>query len=256
MNRKPLVMGILNATPDSFYDGGRYDNLEQRGLQLIADGADWIDIGGESTRPGAESISVEEECKRVLPVIAALRGKVPLSIDTSKPEVARRAALAGATILNDVRGLSSPGMIDVTAHFETTIVMHSRGTPKTMTSLTKYENLIEEVISSLCESAKKAKSPRVWIDPGIGFAKTPQQSLMLLKNTSKFVDTGYPVLLGASRKSFIGHTIGRIDSEDRLAGSLAAVAAGFYSGATAFRVHDVRETTDLIRLLWEISQTR
>ena len=177
MPTKPIIMGIINATPDSFYDGGQYKDLIQRGLQLINDGADWLDIGGESTRPNAQPVSIDEEINRVIPLIEALHDKIPISIDTTKPEVARVAAQSGANILNDVRGLQDAEMISASALFQTTIVMHSRGTPKTMMSFTQYESLITEITNSLCKSASMALSENVWIDPGIGFAKTAKQSI-------------------------------------------------------------------------------
>jgi len=251
----PLVVGIVTCTPDSFYDGGRHDTAQRavaHGRRLISEGADWLDIGGESTRPNAPAVSVDEECGRVLDVIMALAGAAPVSIDTTKPTVARRAADAGATILNDVRGLSDPGMAEVSALFEATIVMHSRGTPRTMRSLTDYGDLITEVCGGLLESAARARSPQVWIDPGIGFAKTAAQSLALLRHTRALVSTGYPVLIGASRKSFIGHTLDLPDAGDRLPGSLAAVAATYARGARAFRVHDVAATRQLLDLLCAI----
>jgi dihydropteroate synthase len=252
-HRDPLVVGIVNATPDSFYDGGKYDPVAHA-QALVDEGADWLDVGGESTRPGASPVSALEEWDRVAPVFEAMRGRVRLSIDTTKPEVAEHAAAAGATVLNDVRGLEEPAMVEVSRRFETTIVMHSRGTPETMGQLTDYADIVREVRDWLVERAARAQSPSVLIDPGIGFAKTAEQSLKLLQGTAVLVETGLDVLIGASRKSFIGRALGRPSPEDRLPGSLGAVAAAYHRGAMAFRVHDVRATKELLRMLQAIGR--
>ena len=252
-------MGIVNATPDSFFDGGRYpdqDLLFARCKALMNMGADWIDIGGESTRPGAQLISAQEECDRVLPLIEAIAPiakakNIAISIDTTKAQVAQQASSAGATILNDVRGLQDDDMAEVSSLFSKTIVMHSRGRPQTMNQLCNYEHLIEEITEELIKGANRALSKEVWLDPGIGFAKTAQQSLTLLQHTNKLCSLGFPILIGASRKSFIGSTLG-CPKEERLAGSLAAVAASYHRGAQAWRVHDVLETRQLLDLLWSI----
>jgi len=246
-------VGIVNVTPDSFYDGGRHEDPIQHALRLIDEGADWLDIGGESTRPGAQAVSAEEECARVLPIITALKGSIPLSIDTHKPAVARRALAAGATILNDVTGLADPEMVAISSDAQTTIVMHSRGTPETMGQLVDYDNVVRDVTRWLIERAGLARSETVWIDPGIGFAKTAAQSLSLLRNTAALVATGFPVLIGASRKSFIGQTLNLPNAEDRLHGSLAAAAAGWHGGAQAFRVHDVAATREALDLLHAVN---
>ncbi|MGB0638630.1 MAG: dihydropteroate synthase [Myxococcota bacterium] len=245
----PIVMGIVNVTPDSFHDGGKYGDGIQHAEALIAAGADWLDVGGESTRPGAMAVDIDTEWKRVQPVIEAFGHQLPVSIDTSKPEVAARALKAGARIINDVTGLSNPEMAAVTADAETTIVMHMRGTPKSMGSLTTYDDLIDDITTWLCERAQLAQSNSVWIDPGIGFAKTADQSLRLLRHIDRVVNTGFPVLIGASRKSFIGKTLSIEDTQNRLTGSLAAVACAWYRGAQAFRVHDVSETRQLLDLM-------
>ncbi len=252
---RPIVMGVLNATPDSFYDGGRWGGLEAlvaRGEKMVSDGADWLDIGGESTRPGAPAVDAEEEWRRVGPLLEALAGLAPLSIDTTKAEVARRSIGAGATILNDVRGLDDPELAAVSGDFWATVVMHSRGTPETMGGLTEYGDLVADVRDQLLERAARARSERVILDPGIGFAKTAAQSLALLGGTRALADTGLPVLIGASRKSFIGRTLGLERAEDRLSGSLAAAAAAYHGGAVAFRVHDVAEHRQLLDLLHAI----
>ena len=155
---RPLVVGIVNVTPDSFYDGGRHEDPIQHALRLIDEGADWLDIGGESTRPGAQAVSAEEECARVLPIITALKGSIPLSIDTHKPAVARRALAAGATILNDVTGLADPEMVAISSDAQTTIVMHSRGTPETMGQLVDYDNVVRDVTRWLIERAGLARA--------------------------------------------------------------------------------------------------
>ena len=249
---RPLVVGVLNATPDSFHDGGAYDDLFSHGLRLVEEGADWLDIGGESTRPGAADVCEQEEMDRVCPLIEKLAGSCPISIDTSKPAVAAAARSAGAEILNDVTGLRDPEMARVSAGFQKTIVMHSRGTPRTMSGLNSYSDLIKEIRNELLKSAARARSPEVWVDPGIGFAKDANQSLSLLKHGGAFTDLGYPLLIGASRKSFIGQSLGRPDTGDRLYGSLAAVSAGYQFGARAFRVHDVQATRDVVDLLFAI----
>jgi len=251
---KPLVVGIVNTTPDSFFDGGRdADHAIAHAQRLVSEGADWLDIGGESTRPGALAIDADQEWKRVRPVIEAMAGVVPLSIDTTKPSVARRAAAAGATILNDVQGLENPEMICISELFENTIVMHGRGNPRTMLSMTQYEDLVLNVRDHLLARAALARSPSVWIDPGIGFAKTAEQSLSLLKHLHVFTETNIPVLIGASRKSFIGKTLDLPHPERRLWGSMAAAAASVQGGAAALRVHDVEPTRHVVDLLWAIN---
>ena len=242
----------LTVTPDSFYDGGRHTDPVAAGLRLLEEGADWIDVGGESTRPGAPPVSAEEEAARVLPVIRGLRGAGTISIDTSKPAVAAAALAAGASVLNDVTGLSDPELAAISADFDATVVMHTRGTPATMGRLTDYADVVAEVRDALVAAALRARSPQVYLDPGIGFAKTAAQSLLVLRHVDVLAATGYPVLVGASRKSFIGATLGLPDPADRLPGSLAAVAAAYHGGAGAFRVHDVLATRQLLDLLHAI----
>jgi len=254
--RRPLVVGILNATPDSFFDGDKHSDLIAHGERLIAQGADWLDVGGESTRPGAPAVDVEAECARILPIISALRDLVPISVDTTKARVAARALQAGARIINDVTGLSDPDMPAVTADAQATIVMHMRGTPQTMGELTEYADVVAEVTTWLVERAALARSRQVWIDPGIGFAKTAAQSLALLAGTDHLVATGLPVLVGASRKSFIGQILKLPDPDQRLSGSLAAAAAAWSRGADALRVHDVGETRELLDLLHAVDGAR
>ncbi len=248
----PIVLGIVNVTPDSFSDGGDHGDGVAHAVSLLEAGADWIDVGGESTRPGAAPVDADTEWSRVRPVIEALGDEVTISIDTSKASVAAKALRAGASIINDVTGLSDPEMAAVTADADQTILMHMRGTPETMRSLTDYGDLVEEVASWLVERAALVRSEGVWIDPGIGFAKNAPQSLALLAHTERLVSTGLPVLIGASRKSFIGQTVASDGPKDRLGGSLAAVAATWAEGAQAFRVHDVGHTRQLLDLLYAI----
>jgi len=254
---RPIVVGVLNCTPDSFFDGGVRPSLDRQladAMAMLQAGADWIDVGGESTRPGATPVDAHEECRRVLPVIRALAPLTTVCIDTTKASVAARALAAGATIINDVTGLRDPEMAAVSADAAATVVMHMRGTPETMRGLTDYQHLIVEVRDALLAAAERARSPEVWLDPGIGFAKSAPQSLSLLKHTEALVATGLPVYIGASRKSFIGHTLGLDSPADRLPGSLAAVAAAFQRGARAFRVHDVAETRQLLDLMWAVER--
>ncbi len=256
---RALVVGILNVTPDSFSDGGRHAALDAavaRARQMVEQGADWIDVGGESTRPGAPPVDAEEECRRVLPVIAAIADLAPISIDTQKAVVAAAALRAGATIINDVSGLDDVDMAAVSADARATVVMHMRGTPRTMASQTEYAALVNDVRTHLLDRAARARSPQVWLDPGIGFAKTAAQSLALLRALPALVDTGYPVLVGASRKSFIGRTLGQPDPGQRLAGSLAAAGWSWLHGARALRVHDVAETRQHLDMLAAIAAAR
>lgn len=245
----PIICGIVNATPDSFFDGGKYRNLLDHAKRLIDSGANWIDIGGESTRPGAELVEVQEEMDRVLPLIEELSQLVPVSIDTTKGSVARAANKAGATIINDVRGFQDKEMQEASKLFDVGIVMHSKGRPQTMQSLAEYDNIVAEVGSWLLEQAKKCHAKNVWLDPGIGFAKKLKHNQALLQNLNSLGNLGYPIMLGTSRKSFIGQVLNQPKADDRLVGSLATVAAGWYSGVQAFRVHDVQETKDLLTML-------
>ena len=256
-NQRPLVVGILNCTPDSFHDGGRFTTLDtqvRQAYEMLEQGADWIDIGGESTRPGAPPVTEAEELARVLPVIRALGPDVPISIDTSKPNVARQAVQFGARMLNDVTGLELSEMAAISADVEAMVVMHSRGTPQNMSTLNQYQDLCTEISQWLVERAQRSKSQQTFIDPGIGFAKNQRQSLFLLQQTQQFVATGYPVYIGASRKSFIGHTLRLPQSESRLSGSLAAACVAFERGAAAFRVHDVAPTRQALDLAFAVQQ--
>ncbi|WP_224962405.1 dihydropteroate synthase [Geomonas subterranea] len=253
---RPQIMGILNVTPDSFSDGGRFFPLEaavERALELEREGADIIDIGGESTRPNAPAVTLQEELDRVLPVIEALRGRiaVPISIDTYKAGVARAACAAGAEIVNDVTGLMfDPEMAAVVAGADAgVVVMHTRGMPDTMQKETGYDDLIADVKDYLQRSIALATSAglpveRIAIDPGLGFGKSVQGNLELIKRLEEFLPLGRPILMGPSRKSFIGAITGR-DGVERVFGTAAAVAMSIVHGATIVRVHDVAAMRDV-----------
>ena len=252
MRVKPQIIGILNVTPDSFFDGGAYLSLQkaiEHGHQLLKEGADVLDIGGESTRPGAQSVSIEEECARVIGVIQALHSHATISIDTSKPKVARAALEAGATILNDVQGLQNPEMMEISQDFDEVVIMHSRGTPQNMTSLTQYEDVVDNLIHFFATQITRCPCKKIWVDPGIGFAKNAEQSCTILRSLPRFHSLGHPLYIGASRKSFIKHALALAPEEDRLAGSLAAIAVGYQHGVAAFRVHDVAQTKQFLDML-------
>lgn len=262
--RRPLVMGILNVTPDSFSDGGRHHALEfalEGAERMIRDGADIIDIGGESTRPGSPSVPVEEELRRVMPVIYALRELgVPLSIDTCKPAVMREAIIAGADMINDINGFRAPGALEAVRASDVGLcVMHMQGTPQDMQAHPGYADVIGEVITFLRErvnalTAAGIAGERVTIDPGFGFGKTVEHNYALLRSISKMQkELGLPVLAGLSRKSMIGAVTGR-PVEQRLAGSLAGALAAVAQGARIVRVHDVAETVDALKV-WQAATT-
>ena len=256
----PLVMGVVNVTPDSFSDGGRLASLEAalaHALALDADGADILDIGGESTRPGAEPVSVAEEIERTLPLVTALRPRTArrLSIDTCKPEVAEAAVRAGADIWNDVTALGAPGAADLAAELGCGVVlMHMQGEPRTMQAAPHYDDVLVEVCAFLEARAEAAVAAgvareRIWLDPGIGFGKTLEHNLALLSGLPALVGLGFPVLLGASRKRFIAAIgPGGEDPGDRLGGSLAAALAGGRAGVAAVRVHDVAQTVQALEV--------
>lgn len=257
---KTHVMGILNVTPDSFSDGGRFDSLEgalAQATAMVHQGADILDIGGESTRPGSQPVSEAEEQHRVVPVIRALRAnrlfdKTPISVDTMKASVARTAIEAGADFVNDVSGgMADPAMLAVVAALGCPIVlMHRRGTPNTMQQMTDYEDVVAEVRDRLAELVNQAVAAGVSrdlmaIDPGIGFAKTAMQNLPLLRELRSFHTLGCPVLVGVSRKSFLGKILDRPDPKDRLWGTAAACTVAISGGADILRVHDVAEMADV-----------
>lgn len=243
-------MGILNVTPDSFSDGGRFAHLDQaveQAYRLVEEGASILDIGGESTRPGAQPVSEEEELHRVLPVIEALAGRLEarLSIDTYKPGVAEACLRAGAGMINDVTGLRDARMASVAAaHGAAVVIMHMRGTPATMNQETAYTDVVAEVKEFLGRQAAAARAigvDEIILDPGIGFAKTAPQSFELLRRLGELCDLGCPLLIGPSRKSFLGTLPGMEDPGSRLEGTLAASVIGVMQGASIVRVHDVRE---------------
>ena len=253
------IMGILNLTPDSFSDGGRFNVPERaiaQALQMQADGAAIIDVGGESTRPGAAEVSVEEELARVIPVIEALAPvlDVPISIDTSKPEVMHAAATAGVGMINDVYALRRPGALEAAAESGLPVcLMHMQGEPRTMQQQPHYEDVVEEVGHFLrqqvarCEAAGIARG-RIVLDPGFGFGKTLEHNLHLLKHLDLLQVDGLPLLAGLSRKSMIGAVIDR-PVEQRLYGSIAVACLAAWQGAAIIRVHDVRESVDAIRMV-------
>jgi len=253
------VMGILNVTPDSFSDGGRYFDAEaafRHGLDLVDMGADLVDIGGESTRPGSDPVSAEEEWRRVGPVIRGLAGKVPvpLSIDTMKPAVASNAIEAGASIVNDVSGLRDPSMVRLVAKSRAGVVaMHMLGNPKTMQEHPAYADVVGEVRSFLTKRIRILEdagvaSEAIAVDPGVGFGKTPDHNLALLRHLDQIAALGHPVVVGVSRKSFL-ERLGGGATGDRLSGSIAAAAFAVTKGAHVVRVHDVRETVRAVRVV-------
>ncbi len=250
-HRGPRILGIVNVTPDSFSDGGRFldpGRAVQHGLSLVAEGADGLDVGGESTRPGAEPVSEDAEISRVVPVIAALRRALPsgwLSVDTRHAVVAEAALDAGADTVNDVSGLADPAMLPTVArHGAGLVVMHMRGVPATMQSDTRYDDLVGEVAGFLAERAAAARAAgvrRLWVDPGLGFGKAFDDNSTLIRAVSRLREIA-PVLIGASRKRFIGEIIGEPDASARVFGSIGAALAASLAGADVLRVHDVLAT--------------
>lgn len=252
LRERTLIMGILNVTTDSFSDGGLYADLDKavaRAVQMIGDGADVIDVGGESTRPGSEPVSVNEEIKRVVPVIKAISEKlnIPISIDTYKPLVASAAIEAGACIINDITGFAEQEMRELAAEKKIpSIIMHIKGTPKTMQVNPVYDNLISEISSYLRERAGMLEEDGlppeyIIIDPGIGFGKTVEHNLEIIRNLADFKSLGYPILIGPSRKAFIGQAIGGLPSSERIEGTSAVAALSIANGAKILRVHDVKQ---------------
>ncbi len=261
---RPRIMGILNVTPDSFSDGGRFDRLDaalRHAEAMCAAGADIIDIGGESTRPGAAPVSEAEELERVIPVIEAIRRdlEVPISIDTSKPAVMRAAVAAGATLINDVNALRAPGALEAAVEAGVPVcLMHMQGEPRTMQQAPHYDDVVAEVRDFLlarAEACVAAGIPRhaILLDPGFGFGKTLAHNLALLRELPALTATGYPVLVGISRKSMLGRLTGR-EVDQRLAAGLAAAVLALEGGARILRVHDVPETRDALRV-WEAVRT-
>ncbi len=242
-------MGVLNVTPDSFSDGGDFFDAEKavaHAKQMILDGADIIDIGGESSRPGSDPVSAEEELQRVLPVIKQLRAAsdIFISIDTYKPEVARACLEAGVNMVNDISGLADDEVAAVVAEYDVpVIIMHMRGMPKTMQEQPVYKNVVEEIKQFFSERIEKARAfgiKEIILDPGIGFGKTLEHNLLILKNLSQFLEFGYPLLVGTSRKSFIGKITGQ-NVDNRIEGTIASGTAAILYGARIIRVHDIKE---------------
>ena len=261
-----IVMGVLNVTPDSFSDGGLFFDSEkaiEHGLKMVADGAAIIDIGGESTRPGSASVSTEQQIERVVPVIEALCEKtdVPISIDTYNVEVAGAALEAGAAMINDITALNNEQMAELAAELEVPVVlMHMQGSPATMQVEPKYEDVVGEVLEFLLSRAKRAEhygipKERIFIDSGIGFGKTLEHNLLLLKNIDRFVSAGHRVLVGTSRKSFLGKIIGRENPGQRIFGTAATVALCAEAGVSIVRVHDVAEMVDVIKVANSIAKS-
>jgi len=264
---RTLVMGIINVTPDSFADGGRFyskDRAIEHGLTMARDGADIIDVGGESTRPFSEAVSADQELERVLPVIEGLSGEVdvPISIDTTKAEVARAALAAGAGLLNDVSAFRfDADMAKLAAESGVPVVlMHMKGKPRDMQEAPEYKDLIGEIILFLQDAVKRAveagvRREQILIDPGIGFGKTFDHNLQIIRELDRFSILGRPVVLGCSRKAFIGHILGK-EPDHRDAGTLGAVVAGVMKGAHVVRVHNVSMTVDSVRIVDAVRRGR
>jgi dihydropteroate synthase len=259
VNLNSKVMGVINVTPDSFSDGGKFIEIKHavdHALELIKQGADVIDIGGESTRPGADVVDIDEEIKRVVPVIEQLRNLNPeiiISIDTSKSKVMQAAIQAGANFINDVNALQQEGCVEVVAKSNLPVcLMHKQGKPKTMQNQPQYFNVLSEVQQFFkarithCLSAG-IKSKNIILDPGIGFGKTLEHNLTLLKNIKQLKSLGYPILIGVSRKSMIGEIL-NAEVDDRLYGSLAIAQFSYTQGADYLRVHDVKATVDVLKV--------
>lgn len=260
---QPQIMGILNVTPDSFSDGGKHhqkDQAVQHALQMIEDGAKIIDIGGESTRPNASPVALEEELRRVIPVVEALSNyDVIISIDTSQPEVMRAAVQAGAHIWNDVRALTRPQALETAAELNIPVVlMHIRGEPTNMNQFDQYQDVTEDVIQELQQRLDQAiaigvKPENIIIDPGFGFAKNAQQNFQLLNEFWKLNRMGYPILSGLSRKRFIGEALNGVPAQERAVGSVIGHLFSIQQGASIVRAHDVKATSDAIKV-WNMMQ--
>ena len=267
---RPVIMGILNVTPDSFSDGGKFSGLDAAMRQvelMVSEGVDIIDIGGESTRPGSDPVAAGEQIQRVVPVIEAIRecvsGDILISIDTTLSEVAKAALTAGANIINDVSGgRADPAILTLAAKTGVPIIlMHSEGTPKTMQDNPHYDNVVQDVLDALHESINAAlkagvKKEAIAIDPGIGFAKRKQDNLDLLAHLDKLVATGFPVLLGTSRKRFMGAICDVSEPSELVTATAVTTALGVMAGVQMFRVHDVKENRQAVDVAWAIKQSR
>lgn len=263
IDKTPLIMGILNTTPDSFSDGGKYNSYLKAidyAFKMEDDGADIIDIGGESTRPGAKSVNSEQELKRVIPVIEGIRKKsnITISIDTYKSDVADKAILAGANIINDISGLRyDEQMVHIASKSQVpVIVMHMLGNPQNMQSNPSYINLIQELIYFFEErvdvlTSSGVKKNNIILDPGIGFGKTIDHNFTIIRELNRIVCMGFPVLVGPSRKSFIGNML-NLPTEDRIEGTIAAVTAAIINGSRMVRVHDVKEVLRAVKITEKI----
>ena len=270
MSPDPLIMGVLNVTPDSFSDGGLFLDPEvatQEALRMVAAGADLIDVGGESTRPGADPVDGPEQIRRVVPAIrrlrAALPNDFPISVDTTRAEVADAALAVGADLVNDVSaGRDDPGMFACVAeHAVPIVLMHMQGTPKTMQDRPHYGDVVQEVIDFLVGRAVVAEgtgiaAERIWLDPGIGFGKRKEDNLRLIAELDRLVATGFPVLLGTSRKRFMGAVCGEQRPSGLVAATVATTAIGVLSGVRMFRVHDIRENRQAADVAAAIRQAR
>lgn len=260
----PLVMGILNVTPDSFSDGGQFISqrlMEERVVSMVEEGVDIIDVGGESTRPGAAIVSLDVELDRVLPVIewVSQRFDVPVSIDTYKTQVMNDAIQAGAAIVNDVNALQSEGAVECVAHAGVSVcLMHKKGNPESMQESPSYKNVVEEVKSFLLQRAKVCEKAgitknKIILDPGFGFGKTLEHNVRLFAEISEFVELGYPILAGVSRKRMIGEILEGVGMDGRLHGSVAAAILAGIKGAEIVRVHDVRPTVDSFKVIGHLN---
>lgn len=259
------MMGIINVTPDSFSDGGRYLSTEaavRHGLELAAQGADILDVGGESTRPGSVPPSVQEEVDRVIPVVEALKAEVnlPISVDTSRSEVIKLSATAGAAMINDVRALQAPGALGAVVQTGQAIcLMHMQGTPRNMQSSPQYSDVVKEVSEFLSARTQACidsgiPSNKIVIDPGFGFGKTLTQNLKLLRHLTELSELGYPLLIGLSRKGMLGTLSGRSNPEERLSASISGAVLGAWLGAHIVRVHDVKETVEALAVVQGVAE--
>ena len=265
LSKGPLIMGVLNVTPDSFSDGGEYHNPAKaiaHGLEMLAEGADIIDIGGESTRPGSKAVSVAEQLKRVVPVVEALskQGDKAISVDTSSAEVARQALAAGAGVVNDISaGRADEQMFEVVAESGCPVVlMHMQGTPEDMQAEPHYEDVVEEITGFLAKTIERAIAggvhrDRIIVDPGIGFGKTVEHNLQILRNLEEFHRLGRPLLVGTSRKSFIGRILSQDLPKERIWGTAATVALAVAAGAHIVRVHEVDQMSQVASMAYAIT---
>jgi len=268
LTEKPLIIGILNVTPDSFSDDGIFYKIEDalsQGERMISEGADIIDIGGESSRPFSEPVSIEEEKRRVLPVIEKIADMtdVPLSIDTYKPEVAEEALKLGAKIVNDISGCSNPDMIELIKKFGAgVVIMHMKGSPKSMQVNPIYDDVVAEIKDFFSQrkqelETKRVNTEQIVFDPGFGFGKRPEDNLKLLKELNKFLELERPLMIGTSRKSFIAKTIGYSDSEkERIEGTVATNVMGLMNGARIFRVHNVGFHKKALQMAWSVIHSK